>query len=156
MGLRPYFYDTMITIKNAIRDDIPSLVPLIYDLGYPAPAAEIEERLANILNLEEFRTLIAFTEEGQAAGMIGMSENFGYEHNAKYVRVLALVVGKDFRKAGIGALLMAEAEKWAAEIDAYMIVLTSGLRDERKAAYAFYQSIGYEIKSSGFVKRLQK
>ncbi len=84
-----------------------------------------------------------------------MSENYGYEHNAKYIRVLALVTGKDFRNKGVGKALMMEAEKWATEIDAYMIVLTSGLRDERKTAHAFYQHIGYEIKSSGFVKRLK-
>ena len=93
-------------------------------------------------------------EDGQAGGLIGMTENYGYEHNAKFVRVLALVVGRNYRNRGVGRILMAEAEKWATELNAYMIVLTSGLREERTAAYAFYQRLGYEIKSSGFVKKL--
>jgi GNAT superfamily N-acetyltransferase len=145
----------MIQTRPATENDIPAMIPLIYDLGYPAPADEIKVRLENILQLKEFRTLLAVTDDGQIAGMIGMSENYGYEHNAKYIRILAMVTGKDFRNKGVGKTLMMEAERWAAEIDAYMIVLTSGLRDERKVAHAFYQHIGYEIKSHGFVKRLK-
>jgi len=145
----------MIQIRTATEGDVPAMIPLIHDLGYPAPAEEIGIRLRNILQLKEFKTLLAVTTDGQVAGMIGMTENYGYEHNAQYIRVLALVTAKNYRNMGAGKLLMMEAEKWAAEIDAYMIVLTSGLRDERKAAYAFYQRIGYEIKSSGFVKKLK-
>ncbi|TWJ04692.1 acetyltransferase (GNAT) family protein [Mucilaginibacter frigoritolerans] len=145
----------MIQTRPAGEGDIPAMIPLIYDLGYPAPADEIKVRLENILRLKEFRTLLAVTDDGQIVGMIGMTENYGYEHNAKYIRVLALVTGKDFRNMGVGKVLMMEAEKWATEIDAYMIVLTSGMRDERKTAHAFYQHIGYELKSYGFVKRLK-
>jgi GNAT superfamily N-acetyltransferase len=146
----------MITLRNANSDDIKALTSLIADLGYPAPESEIRARFENIFGIPQFRTLLAITENGEAAGLIGMTENYGYEHNAKYVRVLALVVGKNFRNLGVGRILMAEADKWAAELNAYMIVLTSGLRDERKAAYAFYQRIGFEIKSSGFVKYLDR
>jgi GNAT superfamily N-acetyltransferase len=145
----------MITIRDAYREDMPSLTSLMSDLGYPAPEDEIKERFENIFGRREFRTLLAITEDGQAAGLIGMIEGYGYEHNAKYIRVLALVVGKNFRNRGVGKVLMMEAEKWAEELNAYMVVLSSGMRDERKAAYAFYQSIGYEIKSSGFVKKLK-
>jgi len=144
-----------IIIRDANDKDIVALTSLVSDLGYPAPEEDIKLRFENIFSRKEFRTLLAVTTDGQAAGMIGMTENYGYEHNAKYIRVLALVVGKNFRNRGIGSLLMFEAEKWAEQLDAYMIVLTSGMRDERKAAYAFYQSIGYEIKSSGFVKKLK-
>jgi GNAT superfamily N-acetyltransferase len=144
-----------IIIRDANACDIATLTSLVSDLGYPASEEEIKQRFENIFSRKEFRTLLAITEGGQTAGMIGMTENYGYEHNAKYVRVLALVVGKNFRNRGIGRLLMTEAEKWATQLDAYMIVLTSGMRDERKAAYAFYQRIGYEIKSSGFVKKLK-
>ncbi|MDQ0270565.1 hypothetical protein [Cytobacillus purgationiresistens] len=34
------------------------------------------------------------------------------------------------------------------------IALNSGNREERKAAHQFYKDNGYEIKSSGFVKKL--
>eukprot|EP01037_Dinobryon_pediforme_P008350 gene8350-8436_t len=121
------------------------MVPLIYDLGYPAPDEEIKARLGNIINLTDFKTLLAVTEDDDLAGMIGMCESYAYEHDNKYIRVLALVVCKNYRERGIGKLLMMEAEKWASEINAYQIVLTSGLRDERKQAYAFYQRMGYEI-----------
>jgi GNAT superfamily N-acetyltransferase len=143
-----------IIIRGATDKDIVALTALISDLGYPVAEEEIRARFANIFCRKEFRTLLAITADGQAAGLIGMTEGYGYEHNEKYVRVLALVVGKKFRNRGIGRILMMEADKWATELNAYMIVLTSGMRDERKAAYAFYQRIGYEIKSSGFVKKL--
>ena len=144
-----------IYLRDANEADIETLTLLISDLGYPTSIADIGIRFQNIFKQEGFRTLLAIAGDGQAAGMIGMSAAYGYEHNDIYIRVLALVVSKNYRNLGIGRILMLAAEKWAEEIGAYQIILTSGLRDERKAAYAFYQSIGYEIKASGFVKKLK-
>lgn len=142
-------------LRDANNEDMEALTSLIADLGYPATLDEIRLRFTNIFNQNGFKTKLAIAEDGQPGGLIGMCASYGYEHNAIYIRVLALVVGKNYRKKGIGRILMNEAERWANEIGAYQIVLTSGLRDERKAAYAFYQSIGYEIKASGFVKKLK-
>jgi len=50
---------------------------------------------------------------------------------------------------GIGKILITEAEKWAAELNVYMIVLTSGLRDERKDAYAFISASAIRLNHRG-------
>jgi ribosomal protein S18 acetylase RimI-like enzyme len=147
--------EVSVYLRDAGEADMEALTTLIADLGYPTTIDEIHLRFQNIFKQNGFRTLLAIADDGQPAGFIGMSASYGYEHNAIYIRVLALAVAGNYRNRGIGRILMDEAEKWGTELNAYMIVLTSGLRDERKAAYAFYQSIGYEIKSSGFVKKLK-
>jgi GNAT superfamily N-acetyltransferase len=144
----------MVTIKNATQVDILSLALLMYDLGYPATEIEMQTRFDHISGHEDYRMLVAVTENNEVAGMIGLIKNYYFEHNGLYIRVGAMVVGKDFRNMGIGKKLMMEAENWAAEIGANSILLNSGNREERKAAHVFYQKIGYEIQSSGFVKYL--
>jgi hypothetical protein len=49
---------------------------------------------------------------------------------------------------------MKASEDWANEQDIDTIVISSGNREERKAAHIFYQKMGYAIKSSGFFKQL--
>jgi GNAT superfamily N-acetyltransferase len=83
-----------------------------------------------------------------------MARNYYYEQNGIYVRVLALVIAQGFRQHGIGRQLMKASEEWARKIGADRILLNCGNREERKIAQLFYQKIGYQIKSSGFVKNL--
>jgi GNAT superfamily N-acetyltransferase len=86
--------------------------------------------------------------------MVGMTKNYFYEQNGIYVRVLALVTSYGFRQNGIGRKLMEASENWAREIGAGIILLNCGNREERKVAQQFYQNIGYQIKSSGFIRKL--
>ncbi len=71
-----------------------------------------------------------------------------------YVRIAALIVKVEFRQNGVGKKLMESAEQWAKELGALTLLLNSGNRAERAAAHAFYLGMGYQIKSSGFVKEL--
>jgi GNAT superfamily N-acetyltransferase len=70
------------------------------------------------------------------------------------MRILALVVGQNSRKLGIGKMLVAAAESWAAEQGLTTVLVNSGNREERIPAHRFYENMGYEVKSSGFVKKL--
>lgn len=144
-----------VSLRNAVQDDIPFLTLLMADLGYPTSENQVQTRFDHISGHEDYRTVVAVTENGEVAGMIGLLKNFYFEHDGSYVRVGALVVGKGFQNRGIGKKLMLEAENWAKEVCANSVLLNSGKRDERMAAYAFYQKLGYVIKSSGFVKYMQ-
>jgi len=144
----------MVAIRTATADDIAALTLLMDDLGYPTTLEEMKTRFGDVNGHPDYRTLVAVTETDEIAGMIGLIKSYYFEHNGMYIRVGALVVGKDHRNKGIGKILMLEAEKWALDIGAHTILLNSGNRDERVAAFAFYEKMGYSIKSSGFVKTL--
>ncbi len=144
----------MLTVRNATLNDVEAIQLLLDDLGYPATVEEVKTRLTNIYAHNDYKTLLAVTTLGEVAGLMGMQKNYFYEHNGSHIRVLVMVAGKEHRNKGVGNLLMAEAEKWAFEIGAKMILLNSGNRPERQYAFEFYKRIGYEIKSSGFVKMI--
>lgn len=146
----------MITIRAAHITDTPALTILMHHLGYQATENDVHDRFTHILQHPDYLTLVAVDQDGIVAGMIGLIKSYHYEHNGCYVRIAAMVVKEEFRRLGIGKQLMQEAEQWALQNNANALLLNSGKREERIAAYAFYQSLGYAIKSSGFIKWLNQ
>lgn len=87
--------------------------------------------------------------------LLACVKQIAYEADDPYIRVLALVVHKDYRKQGVGKKLMLAAEEWAKENHCYAVTLNSGNREERMAAHRFYQNLGYAARSTGFSKFLK-
>ena len=123
------------------------------ELGYNSTAEQMAARIENIRHHIDFKTFIA-TYENEVVGMVGLTKNFSYENDGIYVRVLALVTHSKFRRKRIGNTLMETAENWAKEIGATKVLLNCGTRQERTVAHKFYEKIGYQIKSLGFVKNI--
>ena len=144
---------TKIIIREAEPSDIFALTELMNELGYDTTMDEMKTRFENIQDHKDYKTFIAI-DETEILGMVGLSKNYSYEQNGIYVRVLALVTRSRFRQKGIGKKLMDVAENWAKEIGADKVLLNCGNRDEREIAQLFYKKIGYQIKSSGFIKKL--
>ena len=142
-----------IIIREAKPTDVAALTELMNELGYDTTMDEMKTRFENIQKHNDYKTFIA-VEDTEILGMVGLSKNFSYEQNGIYVRVLALVTRSSFRQKGIGKKLMDVAENWAKEIGAEKILLNCGNREERAIAQLFYKKIGYQIKSSGFIKKL--
>ena len=140
--------------RDATLEDTQAIALLLSDLGYPASIDAIRLRYKDLFDHNDYKTLLAIDNYGLVIGMVGMLQSLSYEHSGKYVRILAMVVSKESRNKGIGKLLINEAELWAKEIGVDTIVLNSGNRQERQDAYIFYQKMGFEIKSSGFIKKL--
>ena len=144
---------TTIIIREAEPAHIVPLTELMNELGYNTTMDEMKTRFENIQNHKDYKTFIA-TYDTEILGMVGLSKNYSYEQNGIYVRVLALVTRSKFRQKGIGKKLMDVAENWAREIGADKVLLNCGNREERDIAQLFYKKIGYQIKSSGFIKKL--
>ena len=142
-----------LIIREAELTDIIALTELMNELGYATAMDEMKTRFENIKNQKDYKTFIA-TDDTEILGMVGLSTNYSYEQNGTYVRVLALVTRSKFRKKGIGKKLMDVAENWAREIGANKVLLNCGNREEREIAQVFYKNIGYQVTSSGFVKKL--
>jgi GNAT superfamily N-acetyltransferase len=134
-------------------EDLDSLTLLMNELDYPTTAAEMHTRFTSIKDHPDYKTLV-ITVDNEIVGMAGLHNGIYYEKNGRYLRVVAFVVKQTARKMGIGKLLLTACEHWGISKGLTTSVLTSANRDGRKAAHAFYQKMGYEIKSSGFIKQL--
>ena len=142
-----------VIIRDACVDDIEELTLLMTDLGYPASVAEMQTRFKNIFAHPDYRTIIAVIGN-EIVGMSGLCKGLYYEKNGLYLRILVFVVKKNQRELGIGRILIKASEDWATKQGLNTVLINSGNRNERKAAHAFYQKMGYAVKSSGFVKEL--
>jgi GNAT superfamily N-acetyltransferase len=149
--MKPY---QEITIRDATAADIPIMASLMEHLGYRTTDREMKIRFDNISSRGDFRTLLADCNQ-VTVGLAGLSKNFSYELNGIFIRVLALIVAPEYQSSGIGWKLMKAAEDWATETGANRMVLTCGNRDDRKKAHEFYLNLGFEIRSTGFVKIIQ-
>ena len=142
-----------LVIREANPADIPALTELMNELGYTTTMDEMKTRFDNIQNHPDHKTFIGLTVS-MISGMVGVTKNFSYEQNGTYVRGLVPLTYSRFRQQGIGKKLMEVAENWAKEIGAEKVLLNCGNREERAIARLFYEKIGYQVKSSGFIKKL--
>lgn len=140
-------------IRDAREDDAAQLSILMDQLGYPCTPEEALVRLKNVAQHPDYRTLVV-TKGDVIIGMAGILKGFWYEKNGTYVRILAFIVREDERGKGIGKQLITAVEDWAMEVGANSVILSSGNRDDRKAAHRFYKNVGYEQRSLGFIKKL--
>ena len=145
--------DNTTIIRQAAAKDVPALATLMNELGYPTTVAEMQQRFDLLQSNADYLTWVAVCNN-QVAGMIGLVRNIYYEKNGLYIRVGALVVNNAFRKMGLGKALLQKATDWAIECGITQIYLTSGNREERIDAHAFYKHLGFEPRSTGFVKTL--
>jgi GNAT superfamily N-acetyltransferase len=123
------------------------------ELGYPTTTAEMQARYKAFSAHADYATWVAVCNS-QVVGMTGLLKNFYFEKNGICIRVGALVVNKGYRKMGLGKALLQKAIDWAIEVGAHQVVLNSGNREERRDAHAFYQHLGFEPKTTGFVKTI--
>jgi GNAT superfamily N-acetyltransferase len=142
-----------ISIRPAQQQDVAALASLMTELGYPTTTGSMQQRFALLQPNPDYVTWVAVANN-EVAGMIGLLKNYYFEKDGIYVRIGALVVSAQHRNKGIGKLLIQKAEDWAIELGAHDILVNSGNREERKVAHAFYQQMGYALKTSGFVKNL--
>lgn len=140
-----------ITLRNFIITDLESLAILTTELGYPTTVSEMEARLKEISENPNCRTIVA-EQDSRVIGYIGLLKSSSWEHNECFVRIQALVVKSEYRKYGVGKSLIAYAETWGREIGARSIALNCGNREERNSAHKFYVAVGFEAKSTGYIK----
>lgn len=142
-----------VILRDAQEGDIETIAALMTDLSYPTTVAEMQARMKPILIHHDYKTILAVYND-EIVGMAGLVKGNYYEKNGKYLRVLAFVVKQTVRNLGIGKILIKACEDYAVEKGLNTVIINSGNRDDRKVAHAFYQKMGYVIRSSGFVKQV--
>lgn len=142
-----------LTIRWATEGDVESLAILMTELGYATTGEEMRDRL-RVINGEPHYKVFVADYNGIVAGMAGALKSYYFEQNGSYVRLGALVTKEAYRNRGVGKALVEAVEQWAKEVQAHAIVLNCGNREERKVAHGFYRQVGFEARSTGYVKQL--
>lgn len=83
--------------------------------------AEIKNKVVGFIHIEKYETLFF----------------------DMFVNILGLAVAAEFRRKGIGEMLVKVAEDWAKSVGATGIRLNSG--EDRKGAHEFYKRIGFNV-----------
>ena len=128
------------TFRRATAADAEAVAELSDQLGYPMSADLVRTRLSALCAVPTHAIIIAELD-GTMCGWVHahVQESLvGGERGA----ILGLVVSSNFRRRGIGRLLMSEAERWVRERGLSEIVLRSNVK--RSESHAFYPAIGYE------------
>lgn len=143
-------------VRAARPEDAAALAGLLDELGFPAAAEVVVQRLAALERSGE-ATLVGLDDGGATAG--GGVQGFVTVHVTPVLhrptpvgRMTALVVTSRARRRGLGRALVAAAEAYLAEAGCALVEVTSN-RD-LAGAHAFYGRLGYALTSYRFRKAL--
>ena len=130
-----------LKIRRAKRSDAPRIAQLSGELGYPATAAQMRERLQGIKPSSQHAVFIAESAQVGVIGWLHVSRQPLLEVEIR-AEVNGLVVTEEQRGVGAGARLLAAAEEWARKQGCKSMSVRSNVIRER--AHKFYEQNGYE------------
>ena len=138
-----------LEIREATLSDIPAIVSLMADLGYPTSAETMKERLAPIFRDPEHGTFVALRCQ-TVVGIVGTRVGRRYEEDGRYGQVMIVVVRAHDRRRGVGSALMKHAEESLRQQGANAVVVNTG--SHRTDAHAFYERMGYSFTGRRYAK----
>ncbi|MGH3633225.1 MAG: GNAT family N-acetyltransferase [Mycobacterium sp.] len=123
-------------IRRAQITDAPTIAALLTELGYPAGAPEVEDRLGRL----DGSDCVLIT----VGGLIALHRVPRLAEGSPFARITALVVAADRRGQGIARALLDAAEDVARGWDCRLIEVSSARQPERDAAHSFYAAADFE------------
>ena len=140
-------------IRKCEVSDVKSVYELIKnELGYhDISESEVLKRFEKMCSLDEYSVLVAEID-GSVYGFVSMVREFTLEVDGEFLRIIGLAVNSAYQRKGIGAKLLEEVERIAAEQKMGVITLSSNFK--RTEAHKFYESQGYLKTSYTFKKFL--
>jgi GNAT superfamily N-acetyltransferase len=141
-------------IREMKPEDCGRIAELLTQLGYPANADEVVQRLAYWQDDPLSRILVA-ERNNRVIGSLSLHAVPYLERTGRWARVESLVVDSAARRSGVAGALVHAADEAAREWGCLAVEITSArYRDD---AHAFYKQRGYTDvcdKSARFFKLL--
>lgn len=130
-------------IRHATPHDIPPLVPLLAELGYPTHLNELTERLELFLKNPGYGVIVCEVET-RVVGFLAWSRSSLFVSDTTRLHIEGVVTDPDYRRQGVGRKLLEFVEDIARASGASIVDLTSGVRRASKGIHQFYEGLGYK------------
>jgi GNAT superfamily N-acetyltransferase len=135
-----------IRVRPPLPSDAPVLAALAGELGYPTDAQAMLARLA-ALHPTDAAVIVATDADDIPTGWVHVELHRSLVEPLSAL-ILGLVVGEGHRSEGIGAELLAAAERWARARGCRRLVVATRITRER--AHRFYAREGYEVAKTSY------
>ncbi|KPJ60155.1 MAG: hypothetical protein AMJ46_07435 [Latescibacteria bacterium DG_63] len=130
------------TVRLPRREDASRVAELYHQLGYRVSRREVLRRLEEIEQNEHHVGFVAESSHGEIVGFVHAYLRLLIESGLR-AEVGGLIVDEEYRRTGIGRLLMETAEQWARDRGCWAVHLRSNV--VREGARVFYEKIGYTV-----------
>jgi len=128
-----------LVVREVHQEDAEAVARLSGELGYSATPDLMKQRIASLQSLTDRIVYVACVAE-EVVGWIEVDATSNLASGPR-AEISGLVVSSSLRSRGIGRLLVARAEQWAAERRLGTMLVRS--RESREAAHRFYLREGY-------------
>ena len=130
----------MIEIREAVPNDAKAISELNnLQMGYGISAKDTYERLIKILASEGDKIFVAVIE-GNVVGYVHAND-YDLLYFPHMKNIMGIAVNENYKRQGIGHLLMEAVETWARNTNVKGIRLVSGVT--RTGAHEFYRHCGF-------------
>lgn len=140
-----------VRIRKAVIEDAKQIAILLGELGYPN-TKEFTEAKIEELSKNEIDSVFVAEIEGKVIAFTHLHIAKMLHEPGKLGRIMAIVVSKDYSRAGVGRKLMYLLGNKAREAGCTKMELMSS--NHRKGAHKFYKNLGYTEKPKRFLKNL--
>ena len=135
-----------VRLRPPIPSDAPALAALAGELGYPTSAEALLSRLA-ALHPTDAAVIVSTDTNDRPTGWCHVEMHRTLVEPVSAL-IMGLVIGEDHRSTGIGADLLAAAERWARARGCRQLVVATRITRER--AHRFYAREGYEVSKTSY------
>lgn len=132
-----------IKIRKVRICDAPNLLPIIKQLGYPINEEDLIARIALYENSHYDSAWVALEDE-VIIGCLALHIYDLFHSVERYARIVSLIVDQNHRRKGVGSLLIARAERYAASKNCNTLELSSSLKRVKLGSHDFYDAVGYK------------
>ncbi len=129
-----------IFIRKIAHEDAAAITALSHQLGYSLSPEQILQNMTAVMANKNHDAFVAVHEK-KIIGWIGVSNAIQIE-SLPFCEIRGLVVDEEYRKKGVGKMLMEKAKHWCKEKGNNMVRLRCNVK--RTDASLFYRHLGFK------------
>ena len=140
----------MASVRRAVAADQDALLSLMRgyceEVDTPLSDEHLMDAIAPLVANEDLGDLLVADQGGELAGYLVITWGWGIESGGAEALIDEMYVSPSYRNAGVGTLLMTEAQSRASAKDVKVIFLET--EQNNPESRELYDRLGFEIESS--------
>jgi len=143
--------DENYKIRNVKEDDVPGILEVAVELGYPASEKTVKDLVNLVLKNADHQIILA-EDNYNLLGYIHL-HSVDSEDNQK-TEVSGILIPDSHRKKGLGSRFLKEAEKWTRGRDAQTISIRTNLIRPEAVPFFKHHGFQHDTVQDAFIKKL--